>query len=161
MRGNVDGGSSLLSLSLTTRLVVWGSWGDALLCVEGGLILSIINILHICLDCLQLSSYCFCDRHLPVMRPIKSELKGQQKAFISQYYSINWELELYEPSLLIQQKKYGKSILFLCHSLTIYCFLVFFPNWEVRLSFQGDPWQFPHCSIVYKSICSLRINYWF
>ena len=72
--------------------------------MEGGLILSIINILHICLDCLQLSSYCFCDRHLPVMRPIKSELKGQQKAFISQYYSINWELELYEPSLLIQQK---------------------------------------------------------
>ena len=40
--------------------------------------LSIINILHICLDCQQLRSYCFCDRHfVPFMRTIKSELKGQ------------------------------------------------------------------------------------
>ena len=158
MRGNVDGGSSLLSLSLYARCVVWGwlygsSWGDALLCVEGGLILSIINISHICLDCLQPSSYCFCDRHLPVMRPIKSELKGQQKASISQYYSINWWLELYEHSLLIQQKNM-ENLFYFSVTASHIAFLSSFqiekydcPSKEIPDNFFH--WPTPHCSIVY------------
>ena len=84
----------------------------------------------------------------------KEWTKGSTKSFYkSQYYSINWWLELYEHSLLIQQKNM-ENLFYFSVTASHIAFLSSSqiekydcPSKEIPDNFFH--WPTPHCSIVY------------